>query len=111
MSDAWERGFAAGWRAYEIKSMGLTEEGLASGRDYYMPGEIRRELGREESKRYMKKFMPSKPKRKLSAWNKFVKANSKKKRFIYQSGSKRGKLNLRKMGVAFRKTPAGRKRK
>jgi len=46
------------------------------------------------------------PKRKLSAWNKFVKANSKKPRFILRSG----KLNLKKMGVAFRKTPASRKK-
>ena len=42
-----------------------------------------------------------KPRRKLSPWNKFVKANSRKPRFRY----KNGKLNLRKMGVAFRKTP------
>ena len=48
-----------------------------------------------------------KKKRKLSAWNKFVKANSKKPRFRLRSG----KLNLKKLGVAFRKTPAGRKRK
>ena len=46
-------------------------------------------------------------KRKLSAWNKYVKANSKKPRFKYRDG----KLNLKKMGVAFRKTPAGRKKK
>jgi len=49
---------------------------------------------------------PRKPKRKLSAWNKFVKANSKKPRFRLRSG----KLNLKKMGVAFRKTPASRKK-
>jgi hypothetical protein len=48
-----------------------------------------------------------KPKRKLSAWNKFVKANSKKPRFRLRSG----KINLKKMGVAFRKTPAGKKRR
>jgi len=47
------------------------------------------------------------PKRKLSAWNKFVKANSKKPRFVLRSG----KLNLKKMGVAFRKTPAGKKKR
>jgi hypothetical protein len=47
-----------------------------------------------------------KPKRKLSAWNKFVKANSKKK--IYRFAN--GKLKLKKMGIAFRKTRAGRKR-
>ena len=45
-------------------------------------------------------------KRKLSAWNKYVKANSNKPRFRLRSG----KLNLKKMGVAFRKTPAGRKK-
>ena len=48
-----------------------------------------------------------KPKRKLSAWNKFVKANSKKPRFKLRSGSP----NLKKLGVAFRKTPAGRKKR
>ena len=53
-------------------------------------------------------YAQSKPKkRKLSAWNKFVKANSKKPRFILRSG----KLNLKKMGVAFRKTPAGKKKR
>jgi len=48
-----------------------------------------------------------KPKRKLSAWNKYVKANSKKPRFRLRSGSP----NLKKLGVAFRKTPAGRKKR
>lgn len=42
-------------------------------------------------------------KRKLSKWQKFVKANSKKKQFIYQSGAKKGKLNLKKMGIAYRR--------
>jgi len=48
-----------------------------------------------------------KPKRKLSAWQKFIKANSKKPRFVLRSG----KLNLKKMGVAFRKTPLGKKKR
>jgi len=53
-------------------------------------------------------LIPSKKKkRKLSAWNKYVKANSKKPRFRYRNG----KLNLKKMAVAFRKTPAGRKKR
>ena len=46
-------------------------------------------------------------KRKLSAWNKYVKANSNKPRFRLRSG----KINLKKMGVAFRKTPAGKKKR
>ena len=48
-----------------------------------------------------------KPKRKLSAWNKYVKANSKNPRFRYRNG----KLNLKKMAIAFRKTPAGKKKR
>jgi len=51
---------------------------------------------------------PKPKKRKLSAWNKFVKANSKKPRFRY---ARSNKINLKKMAVAFRKTPAGRKRR
>jgi len=50
---------------------------------------------------------PKRTKRKLSAWNKYVKANSKKPRFRYRSG----KLNLKKMAIAFRKTPAGKKKR
>ena len=41
-------------------------------------------------------------KRKLSGWQKFIKANSKKPRFKLRSG----KLNLKKMGIAYRKTAA-----
>jgi len=55
--------------------------------------------------------IPRKPKRKLSAWQKFVKANSKKPRFRWKSGRNKGKLNLAMMGRAYRKTPAGRKKK
>ena len=45
------------------------------------------------------RIIESKAKRKLSAWNKFVKANSRKKEFRYANG----KLKLKKMGIAFRK--------
>ena len=59
-------------------------------------------------KYYEPEIRQRKPKkRKLSAWNKFVKANSKKPRFRLRSG----KLNLKKMGVAFRKTPQGKKKR
>ena len=55
----------------------------------------------------VKSVVRQRSKRKLSAWNKFVKANSKKPRFKYRDG----KLNLKKLGVAFRKTPAGKKKR
>jgi len=70
---------------------------------------IEDELFRLDEEPYLdfSKQRTRKPKRKLSAWNKYVKANSKKPRFRYRNG----KLNLKKMAVAFRKTPAGKKKR
>jgi len=51
----------------------------------------------------LKQLSKLKPKRKPSAWNKFVKVNSKKPRFRYKSGAKRGKVNLKALGIAYRK--------
>ena len=44
--------------------------------------------------------------RALSKWQKFVKTNSKKKEFRYRNG----KINLKKLGVAYRKKHGKRKR-
>jgi len=44
------------------------------------------------------------PKRKPSKYNLFVKAKSKGQKFKYQSGKDKGKLNMRKIGIAWRKT-------
>jgi len=71
-------------------------------REYYRMGFMdgQRIVGKDLGDPFTAKGKPfAKPKRKLSAWNKFVKANSKKK--IYQFAS--GKLKLKKMGIAFRK--------
>jgi len=70
----------------------------------YYPHEVK---GRGFPTTGSRKLDTYKKKRKLSAWNKYVKANSKKPRFRYRNG----KLNLKKMAVAFRKTPAGKKRR
>ena len=85
-------------------------------REYYRMGyadglkDAQRDIGPDlgPAKAYEDFFMGKpKRKRKLSAWNKYVKANSKKPRFRYRNG----KLNLKKMAIAFRKTPAGRKKR
>ena len=44
-----------------------------------------------------------KTKRKPSKYNLFVKARSKGQKFKYQSGPNKGKLNMRKIGIAWRK--------
>jgi hypothetical protein len=79
-------------------------------RDYYRMGyadglkDAQRDIGRDfGNPRGGSVYTPVKPKRKLSAWQKFVKANSKKPRFRYKSGAKRGKINLKALGVAYRK--------
>ncbi len=49
----------------------------------------------------------TRPKRKLSSWQKFIKANSNKKKFKYANG----KLKLKTMGIAYRKTAAYKRNK
>jgi hypothetical protein len=67
----------------------------------------RKGMVRETARRAYEPGNPKPKRRKLSAWNKYVKANANKPRFRYRDG----KLNLKKMGVAFRKTPAGKKKR
>ena len=91
-------------REREYYSMGFSD-GVIQGRGESASSTGVRPLHYTESYREIAAIpRPKRPKRKLSAWNRFVKANSKKPRFIMRSG----KLNLKKLGVAFRKTPAGR---
>jgi len=109
-------------KPYDINGGGIIP--TSKEREYYRAGyqdgitDARRELPLSETlgtrrrieQRYEIRGGPEsvpKRKRKLSAWNKFIKANSKKPRFVLRSG----KLNLKKLGVAFRKTPAGKKKK
>ena len=83
-------------------------------REYYRAGyqdglkDARRDIGPDLGLLRHRTADQLKPrKRQLSAWNKYVRANSKKPRFRYRNG----KLNLKKMAIAFRKTPAGRKKR
>ena len=48
-----------------------------------------------------RKRKPQKPKRKLSAWQKYIK--QKKNKIFWKSGKDKGKLNFKRMGIAFRK--------
>ena len=67
------------------------DDGYEAGYDYALRT-ARRDIGSQ--------FGKAKPKKKPSAWNKFVKTNSKKKEFQYRDG----KINLKKLGVAYRRT-------
>jgi len=54
-----------------------------------------------------RKRKPKKRSRKLSDWQKFIKANSSKKKFKFANG----KLKLKTMGIAYRKTAAYKRNK
>ena len=79
-------------------------------REYYRMGyqdglkDARRDIGRDFDEPIRREFQERgaalrrrKPKRKLSAWNKYVK--NKRNHIRYRDG----KLNLKKMAVAFRR--------
>jgi len=93
-SEAYRRGF---------------RDGYAEGRrEFASPAEYDESLYQERRGKPLEKpRYKARTKRKLSAWNKYVKANSKKPRFRLRSGSP----NLKKLAVAFRKTPAGKKKR
>ena len=101
-------------REREYYAMGYRDgirasEALGPGLRPQHPAERRPGFDIDKAREYerLHGYSARKPKRKLSAWNKFVKANSKKPRFRYRNG----KLNLKKMAIAFRKTPQGRKKR
>ena len=83
------------------------EEGFLSILRRFHGRDIRDRLSRMQRGNVSPRRTTAPKKKKLSAWNKFVKANAKKPRFRLRSGSP----NLKKLGVAFRKTPAGRKKR
>jgi len=93
MSD-YSEGFKAGWRAHAESTAG----------DWI-------DHGKGTRVRIIDSPSPPKRKRSLSAWQKFVKVNSKKPRFKFKSGAKKGRINLKALGVAYRKTPAGKKKR
>lgn len=75
---------------------------------YELFGEARRAVKSTKRAVTDTKKVARKVKRPLNAWQKYVKANSKK--FKYKSGSKKGQVNLKAMSRAFKKTRGGKKR-
>jgi len=66
----------------------------------YMPTKSRR--SRNTRRKPARKRKPQKPKRRnLSKWQKYMK--QKKNQIKYKSGEKKGRLNLKMMGRAYRK--------
>ena len=93
-------------REREYYAMGFQDGYSYHGRRFDVedfPIDPRKQVGGRRPPSVIEAYQQRKPKRKLSAWQRFVKANSKKPRFRYKSGAKRGKINLKALGVAYRK--------
>jgi len=85
-------------------------DGYERGYDDALNEGRRRMSSRFEEMKPARRRRPQKPKKKrttLSAWQKFVKANSKKKEFRIRGK----KLNFKKLGIAYRKKTGKRKGK
>jgi hypothetical protein len=109
--EAWFDGYDAGYAA------ALRTIRRDVGADFGFPGAV------EEGKRLMKmddweRFnapdisftRPKKKKpRKLSKWQKFVKAKSKLPRFKYKTGKRKGMVNMKAVAAAWKKVPKSKK--
>jgi len=87
-------------REREYYAMGF-RDGMSSNRESFLGAQVKIEGDTLGSK------LVRKPKRKLSDWQKFIKANSSKKKFKFANG----KLKLKTMGIAYRKTAAYKRNK
>ena len=74
---------------------------------YELFGEARRAVKSTKRAVTDTKNVARKVKSPLTAWQKYVKANSNKCK--YKSGSKKGQINLKAMSRAFKKTRKGKK--
>ena len=67
------------------------------------------EVGVKATGRGIKRAGKATKKRALNSWQKFVK--QERNRYKYKSGKRKGQVNMKAMSAAFKKTPAGRKKK
>jgi hypothetical protein len=90
----------------EYYRMGFSD-GYKSADVYKEAYDIESGIGRRFPPKQSRGLSTIKPKRKTSDWIKFIKANSKKKKYKFANG----KLKLKTMGIAYRKTAAYKRNK
>lgn len=107
VEDALEQLIVAGFQARGMEPAEAQLAGKATmiGLGVIDKGLELQQKGQRRTGRAIKKIA----KRELNDWQKYVKANSGKHK--YKSGSKKGQVNFKAMSRAFKKTPAGRRKK
>lgn len=116
MGDDYADGFVSGWTQASFMR-GDVSKLPARFQRYFVedwgapPQSMIDEAGAQGFLKRKKKGSRAKRKGKLSAYNKFVKANASKPRFKYKSGSKKGRINMKKIAAAWKKTTTYKKSK
>ena len=107
VEDALEQLIVAG---FQSRGMEPQEAQLAGRATMIGLGVIDKAVGAgQRSQRAVGKSVKKTAKRELNSWQKYVKANKNKHK--YKSGSKKGQVNFKALSRAFKKTPAGRRKK
>ena len=96
--DDYARGFRHGW----IASRQYPEMLGGPGSKYALPPQ-------DLTEGIMKLEKKRKKSRKLSKWQKFVKAKSKLPRFKYKTGKRKGMVNMKAVAAAWKKVPKSKK--
>jgi hypothetical protein len=99
MDRKWIDGFRHGYKAALADAQRDIGVDLGMGSGFYS----------DEDKFFDKKLPSSKKKRKLSKWQKFVKAKSKLPRFKYKTGKRKGMVNMKAVAAAWKKVPKSKK--
>ena len=107
VEDALEQLIVAGFQA---RGMEPAEAQLAGRATMIGLGVVDKGLAlQQKGQRRVGKSVKKIAKRELNSWQKYVKANKNKHK--YKSGSKKGQINFKSLSRAFKKTPAGRKKR
>ena len=97
-------------KGFEKQGMAPAEAKLSARATMIGLGVVDKAIGvGQKSQRALLKRTKKVAKRELNSWQKYVKTNKNKHK--YKSGSKKGQVNFKAMSRAFKKTPAGRKKK
>ena len=95
---------------FESRGMEKQEAQLAGRATMIGLGVVDKAIGAgQRSQRAVGRTVKRTSKRQLNSWQRYVKANSRKHK--YKSGKRKGQVNFKAMSAAFKKTPAGRRKK
>ena len=95
----------------QVMELGLIAQGIEPSIAKVLSGKACEVTAKRTGRAYVKggKAIKKRAAGKLNAWQLYLKNHSRK--HLYKSGKRKGQVNLKAASIAFRKTPAGKRRK